>query len=336
MLLRLQIAVWRRDRLNIGGRSTAQGYLYGSGLPDLLRHKFTGSYERDDETGLDYAKARYYANIHGRFTSPDPLLSSGKPVAPQSWNRYAYCLNNPLLYIDPTGLEWRRHDKDGTIKWYKEGDNRDGSTELKFSERIYEAVDGSWIRLDWNGPRQGDKGWEAYASFGEALEQHHGSLGDNSTVTDQAFEFAAGEVGGRVVTNILGNIGRRLLGKFLARGATEAAEDGGNFIYRTISKSDPHYSQFENIGDSGFINPRGGHNDLTLHVQEGQTNSIFTSWSRSQGANWAQWGEPGSIQLRLDTVTMQNHALDVSRWSNFPWEREVTVIGPVKGAVRVR
>ena len=26
------------------------------------------------------------------------------PVHPQSWNRYAYALNNPLKYIDPTGL----------------------------------------------------------------------------------------------------------------------------------------------------------------------------------------------------------------------------------------
>lgn len=44
---------------------------------------------------------------HGRFTSPDPLLSSGRIENPQTWNRYAYVLNNPLLYIDPLGLyEW--------------------------------------------------------------------------------------------------------------------------------------------------------------------------------------------------------------------------------------
>ena len=42
-----------------------------------------------------------------RFTSPDPLLNSGRPWDPQSWNRYAYGRNNPLKNIDPTGLyDW--------------------------------------------------------------------------------------------------------------------------------------------------------------------------------------------------------------------------------------
>lgn len=67
---------------------------------------FTGK-ERDAETGLDYFGARYLSAAQGRFTSPDPLLNSGRPEIPQSWNRYAYTLNNPLKYVDPDGLyEW--------------------------------------------------------------------------------------------------------------------------------------------------------------------------------------------------------------------------------------
>lgn len=63
--------------------------------------------ERDAETGLDYFGARYFSGAQGRFTSPDPLLNSGRPWDPQSWNRYSYTLNNPLRYVDPTGLyEW--------------------------------------------------------------------------------------------------------------------------------------------------------------------------------------------------------------------------------------
>jgi len=39
--------------------------------------------------------------------SPDPLLSSGRLGNPQTWNRYAYGLNNPLRIVDPTGLwDW--------------------------------------------------------------------------------------------------------------------------------------------------------------------------------------------------------------------------------------
>jgi len=56
----------------VGGRTTGQGY-----VADNVRQKFTG-YERDNETDLDFAQARYYANTQGRFTSVDPLLASGK------------------------------------------------------------------------------------------------------------------------------------------------------------------------------------------------------------------------------------------------------------------
>jgi RHS repeat-associated protein len=71
--------------------------------PGSNRYKFTGK-ERDAETGLDDFGARYYSSAMGRFTSPDPLLNSGKPWDPQSWNRYSYVRNNPLARIDPTGL----------------------------------------------------------------------------------------------------------------------------------------------------------------------------------------------------------------------------------------
>jgi RHS repeat-associated protein len=72
----------------------------------ILTSQFTGK-ERDAETGLDYFGARYYSGAMGRFTGSDPLLNSGRPSNPQSWNRYTYGLNNPLRFTDPTGLyDW--------------------------------------------------------------------------------------------------------------------------------------------------------------------------------------------------------------------------------------
>jgi hypothetical protein len=42
----------------------------------------------------------------GRFMSPDPSgLLAANPADPQSWNMYAYARNNPLINIDPTGLD---------------------------------------------------------------------------------------------------------------------------------------------------------------------------------------------------------------------------------------
>jgi len=77
--------------------------VFVSAASGLKPPRFTGK-ERDAETGLDYFGARCLSAAQGRYTSPDPLLNSGRPWEPQSWNRYAFVLNNPLKYTDPTGL----------------------------------------------------------------------------------------------------------------------------------------------------------------------------------------------------------------------------------------
>ncbi|MGC1123365.1 MAG: RHS repeat-associated core domain-containing protein, partial [Candidatus Methanofastidiosia archaeon] len=65
--------------------------------------RYTYNGKELDETGLYYYGARYYDPVIGRFTSRDPL--TGKKESPQTLNRYAYCLNNPLKYTDPTGTD---------------------------------------------------------------------------------------------------------------------------------------------------------------------------------------------------------------------------------------
>jgi RHS repeat-associated protein len=64
---------------------------------------FTG-YKKDEETGLDFAKNRYYQSGLGRFTSPDPIYFQAKMLAdPQRYNLFVYVRNNPFKYIDPDG-----------------------------------------------------------------------------------------------------------------------------------------------------------------------------------------------------------------------------------------
>lgn len=67
----------------------------------ITRCAFLTGYERDNETSLDFAQARMYGSIYGRFNSIDPKAS--KILEPQSHNKYVYVLNNPLKFIDPTG-----------------------------------------------------------------------------------------------------------------------------------------------------------------------------------------------------------------------------------------
>jgi RHS repeat-associated protein len=65
-----------------------------------VRYTYTGQ-EFDAGTGLLYYGARYYDPALGRFVQPDTLVPD--PANPQSLNRYAYVLNNPLKYTDPSG-----------------------------------------------------------------------------------------------------------------------------------------------------------------------------------------------------------------------------------------
>jgi RHS repeat-associated protein len=73
--------------------------------PSGPSQKFTGQ-ERDAESGLDNFQARYMSPPQGRFQSPDPaVMFVADPTNPQSWNLYAYVINNPLRFVDPTGLD---------------------------------------------------------------------------------------------------------------------------------------------------------------------------------------------------------------------------------------
>jgi len=132
-------------------RTTALNY-----SADTLRKQFTG-YERDDETNLDFAEARMYANRLGRFSRPDSVFSDSSSVDPQSWNLYLYGRNNPLTFVDPIGksifvaigdltYEYRR-DKNGGYFVDGGGNRMDvGQDYLAMLDQLYQNGYGSQIR----------------------------------------------------------------------------------------------------------------------------------------------------------------------------------------------
>jgi len=88
--------------------------VYSSGTT-VNPYLFTGE-QQNLTTGLVYLRARYYDPSIGRFISRDPILSPRvKPEGqfwftlllanqPQRLHPYLYCMNNPINYIDPSGL----------------------------------------------------------------------------------------------------------------------------------------------------------------------------------------------------------------------------------------
>ncbi len=61
-------------------------------------------HEHLDQFSLINANARLYDPYLAQFLSPDPLIQD--PTNSQNFNRFSYCLNNPLKYTDPTGEFW--------------------------------------------------------------------------------------------------------------------------------------------------------------------------------------------------------------------------------------
>ena len=60
-------------------------------------------YVYDSETGLYYLQSRYYDPETGRFLNADDVDYIGISGTVISFNSFAYCGNNPIMYVDPTG-----------------------------------------------------------------------------------------------------------------------------------------------------------------------------------------------------------------------------------------
>ena len=66
----------------------------------ITNRGFTG-HEHMDDFKLINMNGRVYDPVLGRFLSPDPFISN--PLSTQDYNRYSYCINNPLMFTDPSG-----------------------------------------------------------------------------------------------------------------------------------------------------------------------------------------------------------------------------------------
>lgn len=132
----------------VGLRTAMQGF----GSPNNLRQKY-GLAERDEATGLDHTWFRKNENRSGRWTSPDPYISSMNLGNPQSFNRYTYVNNQPVNFIDPSGLHTEVY-----CSWIVE---EDGSWS-NYSCETVEVEDNPLLPLGGNGtvpePRLGGAG----------------------------------------------------------------------------------------------------------------------------------------------------------------------------------
>ncbi len=114
------------------------------------RYRYTGK-ERDEESGLYYHGARYYAPWLARWTAVDPLESKYAGMSP-----YNYCLNNPVIYKDDDGnevevtIQGNKIIFSSTVYIYGENSNQlandfqkafDDFAQKALQDRVYKEVD---------------------------------------------------------------------------------------------------------------------------------------------------------------------------------------------------
>ena len=213
-----------------GGRTQAQGY---SG--DSVRQRFTGQ-ERDPETGLDYFINRYHSSTQGRFTSPDPLLASAKFSDPQSWNRYTYCGNNPLVNVDPLGLLWYQNNDSGGLKWF---DNDPGEGWKQWTQYSYYAGEQyGYVALDPRSNRYqtGFETPEGAGGYSNALEYDTAMRQDPPMNTSQFDAFMEMQMYGSVAGGVTGfvSVGVKEGAALLAEEGAEAAIKAGASAAATV------------------------------------------------------------------------------------------------------
>jgi RHS repeat-associated protein len=117
-----------------------------SGSQDNTYDGFTGLWA-GGTTATSHAQFREYWNSAGRWLQPDPYYGSYNLADPQTTNRYAYALNNPLSFIDPAGLQciWDDGTQDDD-----EGDGGDTPEQCEQDGGTW-GVSGTTVSVDANG-----------------------------------------------------------------------------------------------------------------------------------------------------------------------------------------
>ena len=126
--------------------NTWQPYAQGSQPTLMFGRGYTG-HEHLNDFGLINMNARLYDPLLARFLAPDPYVGSGMT---NDFNRYIYCLNNPLMYTDPSGKSLWSWLKQNVFDAFKREWNSNFGSSGGF-EIGYNSMGGGFINPTYNG-----------------------------------------------------------------------------------------------------------------------------------------------------------------------------------------
>lgn len=256
--------------------------LYGN-TGALQPFGFTG-YQTDRASGTSHAKAREYLPEIGRFASEDIIL--GVVETPMSQNRYTYCFNSPLMFVDRDGMwpKWKDINKkiSGIIRKLKDNIYTElvGTDRIldrkQFSEGKYTVVEHEGGNFIVNTKNEVGK-WESWTvninSKGEVKVSLSGTGINPSTWKISITNCVTQEVGEN--------------GKYTVRGGV--------------------YANGEGTGD--FVTASGSYENIPFDLPDGTQIEDYAAirWSYTmdyQNHNWEQWRQTFDAAVGLGIIAV--------------------------------
>ena len=297
-------------------RNPATHEVYAQGEePELKIGRGYTSHEHLPWFGLINMNARLYDPVLGRFLSPDPFVQA--PDLSQSFNRYAYAMNNPFRYTDESGEFW----------WLVIGAVIGGATNVimkAVSGQLHSWSDGfaafgigavagmvggavsGWAFGVAGGAATGVGGFYAGSISGAAGSAISTPIlsGGNSLYFGDPFmsasEYAYGVLGGALVGGTINGITASVNGKNFFTGR------GKNSVEDIIAAYKNSFSRNEHHNTTNY-SARDSHNGINSSSTNNITNNNYTRFIAN---------EDGSIIDMKPTIDRISKGETISRFKN--------------------
>jgi RHS repeat-associated protein len=216
--------------------------------------------ERDSESTRFYDHARNHDHQLGRFLSPDRV--GGTTANPQSWNRYAYTLNNPMKFVDP----------DGRLTIVVHGTWASSNPTFQPSGNFFKMVAGSipdraYASLTWSGGNSEEARTRAARAIASIVAHHKFAPGEQLNIVAHSHgnnvAITALNLGLARAVNNLVFLGAPARSDYQLEGRTPV----GNFL-AVSARFDP----IQHLGGSFFNSPIWGEWGPAGHSMNGALN----------------------------------------------------------------
>jgi RHS repeat-associated protein len=273
---------------------------------------FTG--QNSDTVSGDYDFLYREYNTQGRWPSPDPSgQSAANPMNPQSWNRYAYVLNNPLGLTDHLGLDCTYDEGGGVIRIVR------GDCESDDDDGVYTECDGCLMNLPTTAQNPSDlEYWWAISTnvlpiyvpddvpLSPSAQRYAVAIAKAlpTVCGGGVFYYTGREVDTGVANGFVGVINEYDTrtgssgGLLVEAGTGEGMQGGGGVI---VSGKGPGGSAKEGVGSTGLLYGGAGVKTPVASASGGLVGFTSGTGMYADGQLFT-WGAGGGAYLNITTV----------------------------------